>query len=78
MSVIEQFIEFVQREKKIRLNTKQEIVVRIILQDPRMLDLLYTPGSGKTTLFRLLEDFAHTLPLYPPQAPKKVEKPLVK
>jgi len=63
--VISKFIAFVQDKLKLTLNTKQEIVARILLNEPRVLEfLLGGAGTGKTTLFDAIEAFAHNDPTY--------------
>ncbi len=73
--MIDRFLTFVQTKLKIQLNTKQELVARLLFNEPRFLELLLTRGSGKTVLFDLLEAFASNDPNYPVRIKKPEVKP---
>lgn len=71
--MIEKFFGFAQKHFKLILNTKQELVARILFNEPRFLELLLTKGSGKSTLFDLLEAFASNDPNYLTRAELEAE-----
>jgi hypothetical protein len=63
--MIVKFLEFTQNELKLTLNTKQELVARLLFGEPRFIEFIQAgPGAGLSTLFDAIEAFVHNDPHY--------------